>query len=114
VVLLNFWATWCPPCVEEIPSLNRLQKRFANQDLRIISIDFRETPQQMAAFLQLIPVNFPVLLDQDGLTSMAWQVFSFPSSFIIDRNGQIRYSANRAISWDSPEVVSILEKLLAE
>ena len=114
VVLLNFWATWCPPCVEEIPSLNRLKAHFSDTDLRIVSIDFRETPDEMAAFLNRIPVDFPVLMDQDGLTSLAWQVFSFPSSFIIDRTGQIRFTANRAINWDSQEVVDTLTQLLAE
>jgi peroxiredoxin len=114
VVLINFWATWCPPCVEEIPSLNRLKRLFKDQDLQIISIDFRETPKQMSAFLQRIPVDFPVLMDEQGLTSMKWRVFSFPSTFIIDRAGRIRYSANRAINWDSQEVIDTLKQLLAE
>ncbi|MEW8385255.1 MAG: TlpA family protein disulfide reductase, partial [Candidatus Thiodiazotropha taylori] len=57
---------------------------------------------------------FPVLMDQDGETSLNWQVFSFPSSFIIDRAGRIRYSANRAINWDSQEVVDTLNQLLTE
>ncbi|MCG8083365.1 MAG: TlpA family protein disulfide reductase [Candidatus Thiodiazotropha taylori] len=114
VGLINFWATWCPPCVEEIPSLNRLQAIFKDRDIEIISIDFRETPEEMADFLQRIPVDFPVLMDQDGETSLNWQVFSFPSSFIIDRAGRIRYSANRAINWDSQEVVDTLNQLLTE
>jgi thiol-disulfide isomerase/thioredoxin len=114
VVLLNFWATWCPPCVEEIPSLNRLKQVFAPQDLQIVSIDFRETPQEMSNFLLRIPVDFPVLMDREGLTAFAWQVFSFPSSFIIDRTGQIRYSANRAINWDGDEVIETINRLLAE
>jgi thiol-disulfide isomerase/thioredoxin len=114
VVLLNFWATWCPPCVEEVPSLNRLHQRYAGRDLHIVSIDFRETPEQMASFLQRTPVEFPVLMDGDGQVALNWQVFSFPSSFIIDRQGRIRYSANRAIDWDSPEVWQVIEKLLEE
>ncbi|MET0028950.1 MAG: TlpA disulfide reductase family protein [Candidatus Thiodiazotropha sp.] len=112
VVLLNFWATWCPPCVEELPSLNRLQQRYSGSDLRVVSIDFRETPEEMKAFLQRTPVEFPVLMDQDGKVSLAWRVFSFPSSFIIDRTGHIRYSANRAIDWNSPEVWDAIDPLL--
>ena len=112
VVLLNFWATWCPPCVEELPSLNRLQQRYDGQDLLVVSVDFRETPQEMADFLSDTPVDFPVLMDLDGQVSLAWGVFSFPSTFIIDRQGKIRYAANRAIDWDSPEVWQAIDELL--
>lgn len=114
VVLVNFWATWCPPCVEEIPSLNRLLAHYRGQRIEIISVDYRETAEEIGKFLQQIPVDFPVLMDRDGLTSLDWQVFSFPSSFIIDRLGRIRYTANRALNWDSPEVIGILDGLLAE
>ncbi|PVV17742.1 MAG: hypothetical protein B6D78_08840 [gamma proteobacterium symbiont of Ctena orbiculata] len=114
VVLVNFWATWCPPCVEEIPSLNRLQENYPNQQLRIVSVDYRESPKEIEAFLEQIPVDFPVLMDRDGLTSLAWRVFSFPSSFIVDRQGRIRYSANRALNWDSKEVIEVIDRLLAE
>jgi thiol-disulfide isomerase/thioredoxin len=113
-VLVNFWATWCPPCVEEIPSLNRLQAHYEKRDLEIISVDFRESAQVIGDFHRKHPVDFPVLMDSDGRTSLAWQVFSFPSSFIIDQEGQIRYSANRALNWDSKEVINIIDKLLAE
>jgi thiol-disulfide isomerase/thioredoxin len=112
VVLLNFWATWCPPCVEELPSLNRLQQRYAAEELLVVSIDFRETPQEMADFLRDTPVEFPVLMDLDGEVSLDWGVFSFPSSFIIDRQGRVRYAANRAIDWDSEEVWQAVDSLL--
>ncbi|MET0069526.1 MAG: TlpA disulfide reductase family protein, partial [Candidatus Thiodiazotropha sp.] len=114
VVLVNFWATWCPPCVEEIPSLNRLLAHYRGQRIEIISVDYRESAAEIGKFLKEIPVDFPVLMDRDGLTSLDWQVFSFPSSFIIDRLGRIRYTANRALNWDSPEVIGILDGLLAE
>jgi len=114
VVLVNFWATWCPPCVEEVPSLNRLQARYSGKAVRIISIDFREAADELAAFMRRIPVAFPILLDEDGRTAFDWQVFSFPSSFILDRQGRLRHAANRAIDWDSPEVWQILDKLLQE
>jgi peroxiredoxin len=68
----------------------------------------------MTSFLKQTPVDFPVLLDIDGRTSLAWGVFSFPSSFIIDRKGRIRYTANRAIDWDSDEVWQVADKLLDE
>jgi thiol-disulfide isomerase/thioredoxin len=114
VTLVNFWATWCPPCVEEVPSLNQLAARYANSDFEVVSIDFRETREQLTAFTEKIPVDFPVLFDLDGKTSINWKVFSFPSSFIVDRQGYIRYSANRAIDWNTENIWQVVDALLAE
>jgi thiol-disulfide isomerase/thioredoxin len=114
VVLLSFWATWCPPCVEEIPTMNHLASRYQDQDFAILSVDFQESEQTIREFTGRVPVDFPILLDKDGRTSLEWQVFSFPSSFLLDRHGRIRYSVNRAIDWDSAEVQGIIDELLAE
>ncbi|MDX2343196.1 MAG: TlpA disulfide reductase family protein, partial [Acidimicrobiia bacterium] len=114
VALVNFWATWCPPCVEEIPSLSRLAKRYNPEEFDLVSIDFRETPQELKKFSESVPVEFPVLMDEDGLVSMNWKVFSFPSTFLLDRQGRVRYSANRAIDWDNPEVWQVVDKLIEE
>ena len=114
VTLVNFWATWCPPCVEEIPSLNRLVAQFKEQDFAVVSIDYRETRQELLDFTQQIPVDFPVLFDVDGKASLLWNVFSFPSSYLVDKQGRIRYSANRAIDWDTQEIRSLVNRLIAE
>jgi thiol-disulfide isomerase/thioredoxin len=114
VTLVNFWATWCPPCVEEVPSLNQLALLYREQGLELISIDFRESREQVAAFTHKVAVDYPILLDGDGKVSLAWEVFGLPSSFIVDRQGQIRYSVNRAIDWDTDEVKAAVEKLLGE
>ena len=114
VTLVNFWATWCPPCVEELPSLNRLKQRFTGQPFNLVSVDFRESAVELRRFTKMIPVEFPILLDLDGKASLDWRVFSFPSSFIVDRSGRIRYSVNRAIDWDAPDIYAIIEGLLAE
>ena len=114
VTLLNFWATWCPPCVDELPSLNRLQQHFNQSPFRLVSVDFRESAAQIRRFTDRVPVDFPVLLDLDGRTAMEWQVFSFPSSFLIGKDGRIRYSVNRAIDWNEPQVLSLVQQLLDE
>lgn len=114
ITLVNFWATWCPPCVEEVPSLNRLAERYSGQPFAVVSIDFRESTETVAEFMQKVAVDFPVLLDGDGKASMSWKVFSLPSSFIVDGQGRLRYSANRAIDWDSPEVWRVVDELLQE
>jgi len=114
VTLVNFWATWCPPCVEEVPSLNRLISRYSDREFSVVSIDFRESERIIRDFVRKFPVNFPILLDQDGRVAMDWKVFGFPSSFILDRQGNIRYSVNRAIEWNVPEVLGIIDGLLKE
>jgi hypothetical protein len=100
--------------VEELPSLNRLGRRYADSPFAILSVDFQESVEHIREFTGRIPVDFPVLLDADGRTSLDWRVFSFPSSFLIDRGGRIRYSVNRAIDWDNPEVWEIIDGLLGE
>ena len=114
VTLVNFWATWCPPCVEEIPSLNRLAARYRDKEFRVVSIDYREDEQALQQFVKDIPVDFPVLLDQDGRTALQWKVFSFPSSFLLDKKGVIRYSANRAIDWDTETTWQVIDQLIDE
>ena len=112
ITVLNFWASWCPPCVEEIPSLNRLRQAFAGQPFRLISVNYAEPPEQVRAFLEKVQVDFPVLLDTDGRTSARWQVVAFPSTFVIGPDGTIRYGVNAAIAWDDPDVIRALEALL--
>jgi len=114
VILVNFWASWCPPCVEEIPSMNRLQARFEAEDFVIVSVNYKESTETITDFLENITVDFPVLLDTDGRYAQEWNVFAFPSSFLVDRNGHIRYSANKAIAWDTEPVVETIRTIAAE
>lgn len=114
VTLVNFWATWCPPCVHEIPSMNRLAGAYDPADFAIVSINFKESPQHILEFMERVEVDFPVLVDADGAVSGEWGVFAFPSSFILDHEGLVRYSVNTAIEWDAEEVYAVIEALLAE
>ena len=112
VTVINFWATWCPPCIEEIPSLNRLQALMQGRPFELISINYAQDKNTVVDFLQRIDVDFPVLLDPDGDYAKSWNVISFPSTFVIDKQGVIRYGVNAAIAWDSPELIDKLEALL--
>jgi len=114
VSVINFWATWCPPCVEEIPSLNRLRRKMQAKDFRVISINYAESAERIKAFMQKVAVDFPVLLDPEGRTAGHWKVVAFPSTFVIDPAGRIRYGVNAAIHWDADEVVDQLNALLNE
>ena len=113
VILLNFWASWCPPCVEEIPSMNRMAETLG-EGFVIVSVNFQESAEHIREFLQRVQVDFPVLMDSDGRISAEWRVFAFPSSFILDREGRLRYSVNSAIDWEEPEVLDAVRGLMAE
>ena len=112
VTLINFWASWCPPCVEEIPSLNRLKQKMAGRPFELISINFAEEQSTVAEFMRRVEVDFPVLLDLDGRYARDWGVISYPSTFVIDARGRIRYGVNAAIDWDDPELIGKLENLI--
>lgn len=112
VTVINFWATWCPPCVEEIPSLNRLRSKMQGKAFELISVNYGESAAEIKKFMARVAVDFPVLLDPDGKTAGQWRVVAFPSTFVIGPDGQIRYGVNAAIHWDTDEVVQQLERLL--
>jgi thiol-disulfide isomerase/thioredoxin len=112
VTVLNFWATWCPPCVEEIPSLNRLRQAMSGEAFDLISINYAETPEAIGSFLNKINVDFPVLIDAGGRESARWKVFTLPSTFVIGPDGSIQYGVNAAIEWDSPEVIQGLKGMM--
>ncbi|MCG6937387.1 MAG: TlpA family protein disulfide reductase [Gammaproteobacteria bacterium] len=114
VVLLNFWASWCPPCVEEIPSLGRLQKAFSKEDLVVLSVDIGESKKEVENFLQQAPAEFPVLLDPDGSMVKPWKVIALPMTFVIDRNGMIQLAYFGGLQWDNPDVVAQLQKLVQQ
>lgn len=114
VVLVNYWASWCPPCIEEMPSMNTIYQRYKEQGLEILGINFQEDPEKITRFLEQVKVDFPVLFDRDGLVAHQWNVFSMPTSFLVDRKGRVRYSVSRSIHWDLPESIETIEQLLAE
>jgi len=112
VTIVNFWASWCPPCVEEIPSLNRLRRKMQGRKFQLISINYAETPQRIKAFMDKVAVDFPVLIDPEGRLAGQWRVVAFPSTFVIGPDGQIKYAVNAAIHWDTPEVLRAIDGLL--
>ncbi len=112
VVLVNFWASWCPPCVHEIPSMVALKQALADQPFEILAINLAEEKPAVEAFLKEHPVNFPVLLDPSGTAVKSWRVFAYPSSYVLDRDGRIRYAAFGALDWNSDEVKDKLRGLI--
>ncbi len=114
VTVVNFWATWCPPCVEEIPSLNNLRKKMHGKSFELISVNYAESESVVKKFLERVRVAFPVLLDETGHVSADWHVLVYPSTFVITPSGKIEYGVNGAILWDSPEVIDQLTALMTD
>lgn len=114
VVLLNFWASWCPPCLREMPSMERLREKMAGRPLVIVALDSAETRKEVEAFLAKMQLGFPVLLDPDGSNTKRWRVFALPTSFLLDASGRIRYVLTGPIEWDEDAAVAKIEELLGE
>lgn len=113
VVLVNFWATWCPPCIEELPSLQRLQQLFKGKAFKILTIDIGEPAELVQPFLEQVgATDLTVLLDTQGKSHQDWNIYVFPTNFLLDRSGNIRYAAVGALNWDEPVVIDIINQLL--
>ena len=114
VVLLNFWASWCPPCLREMPSMERLKQKMADRPLEIVALDSAETAEEVSAFLSRMKLSFPILLDPDGSNTRRWKVFALPTSFLLDAEGRVRYVLTGPTDWDEGEAMQVIESLLEE
>ena len=112
VVLLNFWASWCPPCLREMPSMERLKQKMAGRPLEIVALDSAETPEEVNAFVARMKLSFPILLDPDGVNTRRWKVFALPTSFLLDAEGRVRYVLTGPTDWDEGEAIQVIEPLL--
>jgi len=92
--------------------MNRLAESFDADKFEIVSVNFKESPETITAFLKSVQVDFPVLIDLDGKVSNQYEIFAFPSSFVIDAQGQLRYSVNAAIEWDEPQVKEVINLMI--
>jgi cytochrome c biogenesis protein CcmG/thiol:disulfide interchange protein DsbE len=111
VVVLNFWATWCGPCVEEMPSLVQLQQRFKGKGLTVIGVSIDVDGDAYHKFLKNYKVDFLTVRDPDQKTSNLYGSFKWPETYIIDRNGIVRRKFIGPVEWSQPEVVDFLSKL---
>jgi len=113
VVFLNFWATWCPPCKEEMPSMERLYRRFKDRGFTIlaISIDAGD-PGKVAAFVKALDLTFPIGLDPRTEVANRYGIRGLPGSFLIDRSGEIAAIAIGPRDWDSRPAHAVVEALL--
>lgn len=114
VVLLNFWATWCPPCREELPSMVRLQEELGDENFTILAVSLQEERDLVASFLEDNGFELPVLLDRTGQVGGQYGVRGIPTSYVLDTEGRVLGMLVGAREWDSPEVVELMRHLGAE
>jgi peroxiredoxin len=112
VVLINFWATWCAPCRDEMPSIQELKRKLSGRPFVVLAVNLDEPESRIRNFLTQVKVDFTVLLDPDRQVAKAWQARVLPASFVIGPDGRIRYSLVGEINWDHDLVVSRIAELM--
>ena len=113
VVMVHFWATWCPPCVEEIPTLERLHRAYFGRDLEILAVSVDEGGAgAVGQFMQKNRFALPVLLNSDQSVSRAYGTFKFPETYLVDREGVVRRKIIGAADWMSPAAQQVIQAML--
>ncbi|TDY02822.1 TlpA family protein disulfide reductase [Thiohalophilus thiocyanatoxydans] len=111
VVVVNFWASWCPPCREEMPSMERAWKQLQEEDIAMLAINVGEDADTIFTFTADYPVSFPLPMDQDSTVINEWPIQGLPTTFVLDKQGRIVYRVVGGREWDDPELIDMLIEL---
>jgi peroxiredoxin len=112
VVLINFWATWCAPCRDEMPSIRRLRDKFAGRPFVVLAVNLDEPESRIRKFLAEMKLDFPVLLDPGRKVAKAWGARILPASYVVGADGRVRYQVVGEINWEHEHVVARISELL--
>ena len=112
VILVNFWASWCIPCVMEMPGMQRLADALKGRPFEILAVNVADTENRIHEFIKRMDLHMTILMDHDSKVFEAWQGKVLPASFLLDRSGRIRYQVIGPLEWDSEEAGKIIEELL--
>jgi cytochrome c biogenesis protein CcmG, thiol:disulfide interchange protein DsbE len=112
VVLVNFWATWCEPCLEELPSIERLRASLANRPFAVLAVEMGGSARTAAETAAKLGLRFPLLVDRDSTAGAAWRVEFLPASFLVDRRGNVVFRHPGEMDWSSAKARRRVEKLL--
>lgn len=111
VVVLNFWATWCPPCRYEMPAMQRAWEKVRDENIVFVGVDVGEDSDTVFTFLADYPVEFPLLLDQDAKVIEQYPVTGLPTTYVIDPRGRITHRAVGGREWDDEALLKELRSL---
>ncbi|MFZ2636045.1 MAG: TlpA disulfide reductase family protein [Rectinemataceae bacterium] len=114
VVLLNFWASWCPPCKEEMPGIEKLSKAMKGKKFEVMAVNLGDSRTTVQNFLKENGYSFPVYLDQKGTLSDAYASNGIPTTYILDKSGRFIAGIIGGIRYDSPEVLAVMAELAAK
>jgi peroxiredoxin len=113
VVMVHFWATWCPPCIEELPTLERLYRAYVGKDLEILAVSVDEGGAgAIGQFMKKNRFALPVLLNPDQSVARQYGTFKFPETYLVDREGIVRRKIIGAADWTSPEAQKIIQAMV--
>jgi thiol-disulfide isomerase/thioredoxin len=112
VVLINFWATWCDPCRDEMPSMRRLQERLVGEPFVVLAVNYGEAQSRVREFVERMRIGFGILLDPDQEAPRAWRVRILPASFLVGRDGRVRYRVIGEMDWASDDAEQTVRSLL--
>jgi thiol-disulfide isomerase/thioredoxin len=112
VVLVNFWATWCEPCRDEMPSMRRLRERLARQPFEVLAVNYGESATRISEFLARERLDLTVLLDPNQEAARTWRVRVLPGSFLVGPEGRVRFSVIGEIDWATEDAVKTVRSLL--
>lgn len=111
VVLVNFWATWCPPCVEELPSLMTLQERMKGRGVVVLGVSIDVDGDAYHRFLKLHNINFVTVRDPEQKVAAMYGTSGWPETYIIDREGVLRRKFVGPVDWNAPDIVAFLSRM---
>lgn len=114
VVLLNFFATWCPPCIAELPDFEKYHKSFDSQKFQFVAVNAKEAVGRVAAFMKRNKFSFPALIDSKGELLSKYNVISLPASMIFDKQGKLRYTIRGVRDWASEDFNRFFKILMEE
>ena len=113
VLLINFWATWCAPCVREIPSLLSMQDQFGTKNLQLILINYGETQKKIQNFVEKNSIGGLILFDEGRTATADWNIKGLPTTFIIDRDFKLSHQALGELDWTDETVTNLIESLIS-